>query len=279
MGVDLSDLHNARNHSLYVLKECDCVGVATLGGGDTSELETRLSSEETTLPQMAEQSAVAGLPHTVIPKAEQTALHVLSTSCIQIQTSSVFDSSSNELRDLETQLPLRMTIDENAYKVGIVLGDVSKLAVPTSIGSTTLSEEGGIHVAPARVHIGRVALDAFRTSWHVQMCARQRYYSDMGAHAANRDYRWCGKQSRLSAVSCLAACAWRCSTRRRQISQPSCPCSADTYDHTDNLGKHRGGAALTVYTRDRAKQSEYGQPYSRRHPYWRGCVPSSPMAC
>lgn len=61
-ALNLSGLHTGTYHRLYVLTDCEYLVVSTLeGGGDTTELEARLSSVETMLPLTADTSTVADL--------------------------------------------------------------------------------------------------------------------------------------------------------------------------------------------------------------------------
>ena len=58
MALNLSGLHIGRYHRLYVLNDGEYIDVSTLGsggggGGDTTQLEARISTVETTLPQTA----------------------------------------------------------------------------------------------------------------------------------------------------------------------------------------------------------------------------------
>ena len=64
MALNLSGLHIGWYHRLYVLKDGEYIDVSTLGsggGGDTTELEARISTVETTLPQKAESTDLADL--------------------------------------------------------------------------------------------------------------------------------------------------------------------------------------------------------------------------
>lgn len=116
MAMHLTGRSTATYTRLYVPEDDEYIDVSTLGGGgDTTELETRLSSVETTIPYKAAQSAVGDLRNPVVLKAEPSALTVLTASSINNQANCVIARASGVLRHLETQLPTRLTIDET-YK-------------------------------------------------------------------------------------------------------------------------------------------------------------------
>lgn len=128
MACNLSGLNTGRCHRLYILKYGEYNDAPTLGGGggDTTELETCLSSVETALPHKTYQSTVVDLPGIVTLKADQSVLNALSASSINNEARSFLASASGLLQTMDTQLPLRMTTDDAAITVQLRIGDVAQ---------------------------------------------------------------------------------------------------------------------------------------------------------
>lgn len=171
MALNLSGHHTRWHHRNYVLKDGEYIVVSTLGGGGgyTIGLETRLATVETALPLKAEQSTVIDLTGIVTLKAEQTALAALSASSLNIPARRVLASASGVLPHLDTPLSRMMTTDRTANLVQLRLGDVSQLAFPATLGLTTLTDDAGLQVDPARVKTGRVASDSTSNALQVHI--------------------------------------------------------------------------------------------------------------
>lgn len=134
IAFNFSGLHTGRYHRLYVLKDGGYNVVPTRGGGgDTTELETRLSTVDTALPLMAETSTVVDLSGIVTRKAEQTALVALSASSINQQANHVLVCTSGVLQKLDMQLPRRMTTDDATNSMQLQIGWRISIGFPRNL--------------------------------------------------------------------------------------------------------------------------------------------------
>lgn len=172
LAMHLPGLQTGKSHRIYVLKDGEYNDVPTLGGGgggDTAELEAHLSGVEATLPPEAAQSTVFDLSGIVTLKADQSDLNALSASSINNPGNLALASASGVLQNLEAPLPLRMTTGGATHPVQLQIGGVSQVASPATLGFTTLTNDAGLPVNPARIRTGRVALDSTSTRLHVHI--------------------------------------------------------------------------------------------------------------
>lgn len=282
MSSHSSGLHTAIYNRLHLLKDGEHTDVSTPGGGggggDTTELVTRLSSVEATLPQKAAPSTVTAMSGSVTLKADHSAFNELSDSRINHQAHRVFASESGVLHKLDKQLPLMMTTHAATNSVRLQVGDLSQLASPASLGSTTLSDDAGLRVDVARARTGSVALDATSHALQVQLAPDDATSPTWAPTKMAVTPRWSWHWHRRPSRRCSATCGGICSNRRRRLSQPSCSGSLGANHNTEQLGMQRSAAPSTIRIDSRANAPQHGQPHCSRNSTGRMCVCGSHMA-